>query len=301
MKATVGEKGTTSGACLDAIVNQIGKRRWVLLGEATHGTHEFYAFRAALTKRLIEERGFRTVAVEGEWHTCFRVNRFLRPPQSDNPGTCPSHDASLREALEGFSEFPKWVWRNQDTTNLLQWLQAFNSTASEPVRWYGLDVQGSLREPAEFAIRYAENLDPAFGHELRCELQPFLKYATPSELGRSLAMREECDRLRAAGQVPPANVSAAAGVNPTQLEVTLERLLATMQRRNRDDFAFLCPIEEALAAEQCLDVLLAGQEYYRKQYSDVGVTWNLRDQHMVSTVMRLAEHLEVQFALNSLK
>eukprot|EP00811_Abedinium_folium_P033180 NODE_6163_length_1699_cov_5.312977.p1 GENE.NODE_6163_length_1699_cov_5.312977~~NODE_6163_length_1699_cov_5.312977.p1 ORF type:complete len:345 (-),score=78.08 NODE_6163_length_1699_cov_5.312977:236-1270(-) len=97
-----------------------------------------------------------------------------------------------------------------------------------------------------------------------------------------------------AGQMPPTNVSlGASAVDPAQLEFTLERLLATMQRRNRDDFAFMSPVEEALSAEQCLDVLLSGQEYYRKQYSDAGITWNLRDQHMVSTVMRLAEHLEI--------
>jgi len=125
-------------------------------------------------------------------------------------------------------------------------------------------------------------LDPTFAQKLRHGLAPFFAHSSSSLLGKALA--EEENRSR-----------SGRGGAPTgqELERTLEALLSEMQRRNRDDFAFLCPVEEALSAEQCLDVLLSGQEYYRKQYTDGGVTWNLRDQHMVSTIMRLAEHLDV--------
>lgn len=279
-----------SADCLDALMEEIGSKRWVLLGEATHGTHEFYALRAALTRRLILEKGFTVVAVEGEWTSCFHVNRFLRKGRADdqNPGTFPSPHVSLNEVLQSFSEFPSWMWRNKETLELLKWLADFNaSTPGEPVRWYGLDVQGSLRTPAEEVVKYADMLDPAFAQELRENLEPFLVCKSSAELGWRLAVREAGEQLLAAGR------GDEAAPHPGKLQSTLERLLAEMQRRNRDEFAFLCPVEEALAAEQCLDVLLSGQEYYRKQYSDSGVTWNLRDQHMTSTVMRLVEHLEV--------
>jgi len=285
------------GACLDALLEQIGDRRWVLLGEATHGTHEFYGLRAALTRRLIEDRGFRVVAVEGEWQACFRVNRFLRTGRAggDFGGTFPSEDSSLAQALQGFSEFPKWMWRNKETVDLLEWIASFNRSTGEAVRWYGLDLQGSLRAPAESVVRYAEMLDATFAEELRRELRPFLEHESPSELGRRLAMRERDGRLRVMAQHPVQDLPTPGegDIDPVHLQQTLERLLAAMQVRNRDDFAFMCPVEEALSAEQCLDVLLSGQEYYRKQYTDSEVTWNLRDQHMAATVVRLAEHLEV--------
>jgi len=206
-------------------------------------------------------------------------------------GTFPSPDGSLSEALQGFDEFPEWMWRNTETRALLEWIADFNHGADEAVRWYGLDLQGSLRAPAEEVVRYAEGLDPEFAAELRQGLAPFLECECPRDLGRRLATRELGERMQAEGKAPPEGWRSC--IHPQQLQATLERLLATLQRRNRDDFAFLAPVEEALNSEQSLDVLLSGQEYQRKRFSDEGITWNLRDQFMVSTVMRLVEHLSV--------
>ena len=278
-------EAVAASPCLDAVMEHIGSRRWVLMGEATHGSHEFYALKAALTRRLVSERGFRVIAVEGAWHECFRVNRFLRSSRmDDNPGTFPSEDETLEQAMGGFVDFPGWVWRNEEMRRLLEWISAFNASVEEPVRFYGLDLQGSLQSAAEDVVGYADRLDPDFAAELRAELRTFLTSASSLELGLSLAQ----------GELQPG--LEGAGTDRVRLQRRLEHLLATMQRRNRDDFAFLCPVEEALSAEQNLDVLLSGQEYYAKHHTDGGVTWNLRDQHMVSTVMRLLEHLEVHSA-----
>ncbi len=95
---------------LDALVDLIADRRLVLIGEATHGTHEFYAIRAELTRRLIERHGFSAVAVEADWPDASRVNRYVRGS---------GDDTGPEEALGGFTRFPRWMWRNADVADRL--------------------------------------------------------------------------------------------------------------------------------------------------------------------------------------
>src|SRR6058998_2368151 len=101
----------------DPLLNLVGDARLCLLGEATHGTHEFYRERAEITKRLIREKGFTAVAVEADWPDAYRVNRYVRG--SD-------HDADAIEALGGFGRFPAWMWRNADVLDFVGWLRAYN-------------------------------------------------------------------------------------------------------------------------------------------------------------------------------
>src|SRR5665213_2486760 len=138
----------------DSLLDFIGDRRVVLIGEASHGTHEFYRERARITRRLIDERGFTVVAVEGDWPDAYRVNRYVMGMSSDQ-------DADT--ALGGFRRFPTWMWRNRDVLGFVQWLRARNDAQIHPgtkVRFYGLDLY-SLHASIEAVIGYLDEVDPA--------------------------------------------------------------------------------------------------------------------------------------------
>src|ERR1051325_6462111 len=118
---------------LDEIVERVADKRIVMIGEASHGTHEFYEMRAALTRRLIERHGFAAVCVEGDWPDCLRADRFVRGHGDDD---------TAEEALSSFERFPKWMWRNQVVAEFLDWLRAHNSEVDVHRRcgFYGLDL-----------------------------------------------------------------------------------------------------------------------------------------------------------------
>src|SRR5213083_1394292 len=136
----------------DALLQLIGDARIVLLGEATHGTHEFYRERAVITRRLIEEKGFAGVAVEADWPDAYRVNRYVR-------GVADDEDAA--EALGDFGRFPMWMWRNADVLDFVGWLRAHNDTQPEDRRagFYGLDLY-SLRASIQAVLTYLSKVDP---------------------------------------------------------------------------------------------------------------------------------------------
>jgi erythromycin esterase-like protein len=118
----------------DPLMDLIGDARFVLVGEATHGTHEFYEARAQITKRLIAEKGFTAVAVEADWPDAYRVNRYVRGV---------SDDATARQALAGFERFPVWMWRNSDVLSFVEWLRTYNDSRAgddSKVGFYGLDL-----------------------------------------------------------------------------------------------------------------------------------------------------------------
>src|ERR1017187_2786029 len=131
----------------DELLGLVGGRRLVLIGEASHGTHEFYRERARITRRLIDERGFNVVAIEGDWPDAYRVNRYILDA---------SHDTDANTSLGGFRRFPTWIWRNRDVLTFVQWLRASNEAKSNPkakIRFYGLDLY-SLRASIEALVEY---------------------------------------------------------------------------------------------------------------------------------------------------
>lgn len=140
----------------DALLDQIGDRRIVLLGEATHGTHgthDFYRERARITKRLIEEKGFTAVAVEADWPDAYRVNRYVLGQSSD---------VDADAALSDFERFPSWMWRNADVVRFVEWLRARNDAhrhLQTKARFYGLDLY-SLRASMHAVITYLDTVDP---------------------------------------------------------------------------------------------------------------------------------------------
>jgi len=136
----------------DPIMDMVGDARIVLIGEASHGTHEFYRTRAEITKRLIRERGFVAVAAEADWPDAYRVNRYVRGVGSDG-------DAS--EALSGFLRFPQWMWRNADVLDFVGWLRQVNdeSLGARKVGFYGLDLY-SLHASMAAVLEYLRVVDP---------------------------------------------------------------------------------------------------------------------------------------------
>ena len=119
---------------LNPLIERIGEARYVLLGEATHGTSEFYQWRATLSRRLIEDHGFSFVAVEGDWPDCYRVNRYAK--LYDDSGD------SARDVLHAFERWPTWMWANREVAEFAEWLRDHNRRRSAPRQagFYGLDV-----------------------------------------------------------------------------------------------------------------------------------------------------------------
>src|SRR4051812_31233471 len=138
---------------LDPLMDTIGESRYVLLGEASHGTAEFYTWRTEISKRLIEEQGFSFIAVEGDWPDCYRVNRYAK--------CLPGSGGSAEEVLHAFERWPTWMWANREVVALVEWLRAHNEKTKPERRvgFYGLDVY-SLWDSMRAVIEYLEKIDP---------------------------------------------------------------------------------------------------------------------------------------------
>src|SRR6185369_14670130 len=133
----------------DALIERIGDARFVLIGEASHGTHEFYRERAEITRRLIVEKHFNAVAAEADWPDAYRVNRYVRGAGADR---------TARDALAGFQRFPAWMWRNEVVLDFVAWLRAHNGSlapGAAPVGFYGLDLY-SLFTSIEAVLGYLD-------------------------------------------------------------------------------------------------------------------------------------------------
>lgn len=138
----------------------IGNARFVLLGEASHGTQEFYHERALITQRPISEKGFSAVAIEGDWPDAYRVNRFVCHQSTDR---------TANEALSGFERFPTWMWRNTEVVKFIDWLHNFNNSQAShnnKVGFYGLDLY-SLFTSIDEVIKYLDKVDPVAAQHAR--------------------------------------------------------------------------------------------------------------------------------------
>jgi len=249
----------------DALLALIGDARIVLLGEASHGTHEFYRERARITKRLIAEHGFTALAVEGDWPDAYRVNRYIRGARED---------ADAEEALRGFRRFPTWMWRNADVLDLIGWLRAHNDGLERNARrigFYGLDLY-SLGASMEAVIGYLDEQDPDAAARARARYECLQPYGAEStEYGRAvlLGVGEPC-RRRVVEQL-----------------VELRRRAGDYLRRDG-----LAAEDEYFFAEQNAAVVANAEEYYRTMFADQAGSWNLRDRHMADTLDQLLAHLD---------
>jgi len=248
----------------DPLMRRIGDARFVLVGEASHGTHEFYRVRAELTKRLIREKGFTAIAVEGDWPDAYRVNRFVRGR---------AKDAEAADALSGFRRFPQWMWRNADVLDFVGWLRAHNETATgsrQPVGFYGLDLY-SLHASMEAVLEYLRIVDPAAARRAQA------RYACFDHVGSDVHWYGTATRL---GLTPSCENEVVAQL------VDMRRAAGEYARRD----GRLEP-DALFYAEQNARVVRSAEAYYRAAVTGGGASWNLRDRHMAETLELLAEHL----------
>jgi erythromycin esterase-like protein len=251
----------------DALLSLIGDARFVLLGEASHGTHEFYRERAEMTKRLIDEKGFNAVAAEADWPDAYRVNCYVRGA---------SRDASAGEALGGFARFPTWMWRNRDVLAFVEWLREWNRSAGQKGRqvgFYGLDLY-SLFDSIEAVLRYLDRVDPDAAARARGRYACFEHFQQDSQAygyAASSGRMESCEE----DVVQQLLEIQRAGPQYTSLDGQLAA----------EDFFF---------AEQNARVVKNAEEYYRSMFRGRVSSWNLRDRHMAQTLDELVAHLESQ-------
>ena len=247
-------------ADLDPLLAAIGDARVVLLGEASHGTHEYYTWRTALSKRLIQEKEFSFIAVEGDWPDCFEVNAAIK---QDAPT-----DGSTARLLRTFDRWPTWMWGNWEIAALTEWLHGHNQAqpAERRVGFYGLDVY-SLWESLQAVLHYAEQQGDGAISAARQAFRCFEPYSTdPQEYARAVAFVSEDCHDEVNGLLRTLRRQAAA------------RAYATLPER-----------EQAFAAEQNALVAVNAERYYKAMLRGGGASWNVRDEHMMETLTRLLD------------
>jgi erythromycin esterase-like protein len=248
----------------DPLMHLVGKAHFCLIGEATHGTEEFYRERAEITKRLIREKGFAAVAVEADWPDAFRVNRYVR-------GLSDDRDAD--EALSGFKRFPTWMWRNTVVRDFVEWLREHNASlpaGAGRVGFYGLDLY-SLYTSIEAVLGYLDRVDPEAARRARYRYSCFEHFSEGTQsygYAATFGLTESCEREVV-----------------SQL-VELRRRAADYASRDgrvaQDEFFF---------AEQNARLVKNAEEYYRSMFRGRAESWNLRDRHMAETLDHLVAHL----------
>ncbi|PZG01554.1 erythromycin esterase family protein [Micromonospora deserti] len=239
---------------LDALLDRIGDARVVMLGEASHGTHEFYTWRAAISRRLIEEKGFSFVAVEGDWPDCDRVDRSVRC-LADAP-------TDPRDALATFERWPTWMWANEEVVDFTRWLRAHNARVDEAARvgFHGLDVY-SLWESLRAILTYLGEHEP---EQVPAALAAYRCFQPYDEDGQQYAL--------------------ATRFVPTNCENAVIDLLVRLRERAATDGA------GRFGAWQNAEVVAGAERYYRAMVRGGRESWNVRDRHMDATLDRLLDH-----------
>jgi erythromycin esterase-like protein len=249
------------------LIDLVGDNRFVLLGEATHGTHEFYEERARITRQLIQEKDFSAIAIEGDWADADRVNRFIRGL---------GRDTTAEQALATFKdEFPDWMWSNAAIHDLVTWLREHNERlpAERRVGFYGLDLYG-LWPSAQAAVEILQGLDPQAEQRARERYKCFEGYRKNAQAyGQVAASRpnRSCQRV------------ALEQVRELEKMVEAEASRTDPARRER-----------LFAALQNARVVKGGEEYFRTLYAGGLSPWNVRDHHMADTLDDLSEYLDAQ-------
>lgn len=256
-----------------------GRKNFVLIGEATHGTAEFYRVRADVTRRLIVEEGFDAVAVEADWPDAYRVNRFVSGRSRDT-------DAGM--ALSDFQRFPTWMWRNTEASAFIEWLHDYNAgntghkdqkvqaariDQAEAVGFYGLDLY-SMTTSMEAVLAYLDKIDPEEAEAARARYACFGQFINdPQAYGYAIASGrwDSCE------------------------QEVISQLIQLQQKARlyiERDGAFAG--NEYFSAQQNAELVKNAEEYYRALFRGRPNTWNLRDGHMFETLERLAAHLGIR-------
>lgn len=238
---------------LDHLLEDIGDRSIVMLGEATHGTHEFYTWRAAISRRLIQEKGFNFIAVEGDWPDCYAINRFVK-------GYKEAGD-DIENVLKNFDRWPTWMWGNWEVAGLAEWMREHNAPLSleKKVGFYGLDVY-SLWDSMKAMMHYLETEDPNAANSVKKAIQCFEPFNENEQQYARHTLRE-------------------AGCREEVLALLREiRLKAQFLDGDR---------EAGFNTEQNALIAVNAEKYYRTMIGFDNESWNVRDRHMMETLDRL--------------
>jgi len=242
---------------LDPLLTRIGDARFVLLGEASHGTSDYYTWRTALSRRLIEEKGFSFIAVEGDWPDCYRVNRYVKG-LTDSGG-------DAREVLHAFARWPTWLWANEEVVQLAEWLRRRNDPLPEARKagFYGLDVY-SLWDSMYAVMGYLRKEQPSALEAARKAFRCFDPYGEDvQEYARATMWGAGCE----------------------------EEVVGLLQALRKPGTPYSQDGREAaFNAEQNALVVTNAENYYRTMVRPGPESWNVRDRHMVATLERLLGH-----------
>ena len=242
------------------LMDKLARRRMALLGEASHGTHEFYALRAGITRELVVRHGCKAVVIEGDWPDAGRVNRWVRGLD----------EGSADEALSGFERFPTWMWRNTVVREFITWLRDYN-LAQPPwqrVGFYGMDLY-SLFGSAREVLAYLDRADPEAAQRAR------RRYACFDHFQQN---------LQAYGY------AAGFGTGFSCEEAVVAQLIELL--RSRPQGADGDDPDELFHARQNARLVRNAEQYYRCMFRGRASSWNLRDLHMVDTLQALSAHLQ---------
>ena len=241
---------------LNLFIEKVEQAKFVLLGEASHGTSEFYTMRAELTKKLIAEKGFTFVAVEGDWPACQMINRYVKGYDNQKK--------SVREVLAAFDRWPTWMWANEEIIDLIEWIKAYNESGKAEVKvgFYGIDVY-SLWESMEEVIRYLKEIDSP---ELEAAQRAFTCFEPFHRNHEKYAM--------------------SAGIFSEHCVEEVSELLTSIQRKKKT-----YPIEEEANLDLQVNALVAynAENYYRTMAVRDNDSWNIRDMHMTDALNCIME------------
>lgn len=249
---------------LAGVLDAIGEAETVLLGEASHGSREFYRLRAAITQRLIEAGRCDAVAVEADWPDALHVSRHVQRGEGGP------------EALACFERFPRWMWRNREVERFIQWLALRNAArdaSSAAVGFFGIDLY-SLRGSMDAVLRFLSQTDPEGAQRARARYACFDHVA------------EDAQRY---------GYAATLGLRPSCEDQAVQQLTELLGRAadhlRRDGSA---DDDELFYAQQNARVVRNAEAYYRSMFQGRVSSWNLRDTHMADTLVALREHLRAR-------
>lgn len=241
-------------ASLDPLIAAMGSRQVVMLGEASHGTHEYYTWRTAISKRLIEEHGFRFIAVEGDWPDCYRINRYVK-------GYADAGD-DIHTVLAGFDRWPSWMWANWETAALAEWLREYNRHlhAAEKIGFYGLDVY-SLWDSMRAMMEYLEKEDKEAVDSVKKAIACFEPFGENEQLYARQSFKNNC-----------------------------RSAVVALLKEIRSRAQFLDGDREAgFNTEQNALIAVNAEKYYSNMIGFNNDSWNIRDRHMMETLQRLMQ------------
>jgi erythromycin esterase-like protein len=272
----LGRTGNDYDSLIQAIRGHAEGKNFVLIGEASHGTAEFYRIRAEVTKHLIVEEGFDAVAVEADWPDAYRINRFVSGD---------SDDTDANAALSDFQRFPTWMWRNTEVQAFVKWLHDYNEGRKEDknrkdqmgqmesIGFYGLDLY-SMTTSMEAVLSYLDKIDPKEAADARARYACFGQFINdPQAYGYAIA----------------------SGIWDSCEQEVITQLIQLQQKARlyiERDGAFAG--NEYFSAQQNAELVKNAEEYYRAMFRGRPNTWNLRDRHMFETLEKLAAHLSTR-------